>query len=1019
MAKGKSTRKHNKLLSGRYNYFVGGGDLQPITMPTQAPGIDATALLQAGMPDKLQGLPTTPTGGGGGGNLMSGIMGAMGGPLGMINAAAGAVGTLGGQAIGGGLESGVGKGLNTVGNALGGVPLVGGILQGGFNLLGGLTNRMFGSKLNQENINKVNADVARANSARSDANSFDTLGELMASTADVSGFSKKFIGKDGWFSNKAKKKYQQLQAERADANARQDLALITNAEQLESEQLGALERNFAAYGGFLDYGTPIIDYDFMNRYLKTKEMSSMGQGEGIEGISNLFAQGGSIHIKPSKRGTFTAAAKKRGMDVQEFASKVLSNKEDYSPEMVKKANFARNAKKWHHAFGGELNTQGLDFTNGLLQINEGGSHEANPFEGVMVGVDSEGTPNLVEEGETIFNDYVFSNRMKVPKAIRDKYKLRGTKPITFAEASKKLAKESEERPNDPISQRGLEAALSDLAMAQEEKRARKEANQFAKGGMVNRFDDGGSYNMDPFMTALTGYTYSKTPGNVSGKYAIDKNLFGNDNPYMLGFSNITDLEGSDPYKNFTTAVTTNPNDYMDYLKALDAGTAPGVAKLFNGDNLVDNWADLFTARRNDQKGGIYHWTPEWQEATTGGTPDIVAGADGTPVPVEPDITAAAPTKQDRYYIKTDNGYELVEGENPLKSIMDQGRYDEVRRADNDLNGQDFYYDPRQDIYLGRNKAEGLRYAPAIGLGIMALTDALGLTNKPDFSDAAGLEAAARSGTWRPAKFRPVGQQLAYRPVDIDYATNKLNAEAGATRRAISQNAGLSRGQGIAGILAADTNYLSGLGDLAFNAENINFGRRQAVAEFNRQTDQINSQGFLQADIANQQAAAQSRGEYLRASMAAAQMRQQARMASDAAKSQNISGLFQALGDIGMEAKSDNMIRRLIESGALGPGAQRVYMDEKQRSEASKAERAAARAKKKEEQEARKAQRAAEKAARKQQKKDQKDAIRAMNTLNEMADEYALAHPGLFQGQARKSVIDAYRGQYRGRPVFGI
>ena len=57
--------------------------------------------------------------------------------------------------------------------------------------------------------------------------------------------------------------------------------------------------------------------------------------------------GGSIHIKPSKRGTFTAAATKHGMSVQEFASKVLRNKEDYSPSLVKKANFARNASKWH------------------------------------------------------------------------------------------------------------------------------------------------------------------------------------------------------------------------------------------------------------------------------------------------------------------------------------------------------------------------------------------------------------------------------------------------------------------------------------------------------------------------------------------------------------------------------------------------------------------------------------------------------------------------------------------------
>lgn len=58
--------------------------------------------------------------------------------------------------------------------------------------------------------------------------------------------------------------------------------------------------------------------------------------------------GGSIHIAHSKRGTFTAAATKHGMGVQEFASRVLRNKDSYSPAMVKKANFARNASKWNH-----------------------------------------------------------------------------------------------------------------------------------------------------------------------------------------------------------------------------------------------------------------------------------------------------------------------------------------------------------------------------------------------------------------------------------------------------------------------------------------------------------------------------------------------------------------------------------------------------------------------------------------------------------------------------------------------
>lgn len=76
--------------------------------------------------------------------------------------------------------------------------------------------------------------------------------------------------------------------------------------------------------------------------------------DGIVMGIDLFKNGGGIHIKPSKKGTFTAAAKKRGLSVQEFASRVLANKGNYSSAMVKKANFAGNASKWHED-GGFLN----------------------------------------------------------------------------------------------------------------------------------------------------------------------------------------------------------------------------------------------------------------------------------------------------------------------------------------------------------------------------------------------------------------------------------------------------------------------------------------------------------------------------------------------------------------------------------------------------------------------------------------------------------------------------------------
>lgn len=141
---------------------------------------------------------------------------------------------------------------------------------------------------------------------------------------------------------------------------------------------------------------------------------------------------------------------------------------------------AKNRKSKYKGGGFINNTHGGIFDNGVTKINEGGSHGENPFEGVQLGVDNQGIPNLVEEGEVVWNDYVFSNRLKVPKEAKKKLKLKGT---TFADAAKEINKESEERPNDPISKNGLESSMSQLMMVQEDMRAKsKEINMLKEEG---------------------------------------------------------------------------------------------------------------------------------------------------------------------------------------------------------------------------------------------------------------------------------------------------------------------------------------------------------------------------------------------------------------------------------------------------------------------------------------------------------------------------------------------------------
>lgn len=664
---------------------------------------------------------------------------------GILSATGTAIGQLGGSAIGGGLTSGVGSAFSGLGKIASAIPgPFDAIASAGLGVLGGLTNRMFGSKLNQENIAKVESNINELNQFQSGASDYDTLAQNWANAATGMIFDDSFIGKDGWFSNKAKKKANELRNKITAGNTWVQNSLVNNADNISGTQMQNLLANYSAYGG------------------------------------PLYANGGSIYIKPNKKGTFTAAAKSHNMGVQEFANKVLSNKENYSPAMVKKANFAKNAANWKHAFGGDLMTHGADFSTGITLVNNGGTHEENPNEGVPMGMDEQGIPNLVEEGEVIFNDYVFSKRLKVPDTIRNKYKLRGTKSLSFADAALQMSKEAEERPNDPISKAGLNNSMTKLMMAQEEVRAKEEQNNDMKR---NIFAIGGKKNP----TATKEGYYRE----------IDKKLRQSSDPKlrMMGYNHPNIVNGS-----FVTSPLENLAN--NYQKALGIKELKPPTEIYNP-----------IPRSQNRPSRSYTLEPTW-----------------------------------------------------------------------------------------------MRYVPAYASGILSLTDALGLTNKPDYGEAqAVLEASKDAGIYNPVKFNPIGNYLSYTPFDRDYYSNKLEASAGAARRALMNTSGGNRATAMAGLLAADYNTQSKLGDLYRQAEEYNLAQRQKTEEFNRATNMYNSEGIFKADSANQAALMNARSSYLKGALTAADIRQRERQQSTAAKSANLSNFINSLGDIGRENFSRNMI----------------------------------------------------------------------------------------------------------------
>lgn len=518
------------------------------------------------------------------------------------------------------------------------------------------------------------------------------------------------------------------------------------------------------------------------------------------------------------------------------------------------------------AFGGPLSSHGADWNTGLNYVGNGGSHEENPYDGVPMGIAPDGLPNLVEEGEVIWNnDYVFSKRLRVPKAIRRKYKLGGVKPLTFAEAAMKANKEAEERPNDPITLRGRDAVLGILAEVQENKRIQKEAKEqqedmllqqelpmiAANGGHL--FDNGGwpqftytpkNYIDNPFLVPPVGDRLVKWTPYEDPTYRR-----------KLITDYVTGLSSSD-YNALINTIGGKALNYKDNPQGLiDYAYSPPYADVYNGI-----W-NSFGASRG--RSGISVEPGGKQALTSLATPPIVPDAKG---------------------VSTN------------KWNLNLPRF---------INGKDYY--PKEAI---------LRYAPVVGSAISVLNDIFGGANKPTGERGAAIRNAVRG--LRDVSFDPVGGYMAPNPTDLDYILNALNGGAGANRDALLNTAGGNRGTAMAGILASDNQYLNAIGNARLATEKENFERELKRKEFNAKLDEFNKTGMLQAAIRNQ-----GKDEVVAKYLAlAADADAQEKLLSNSTISADFTNLFDNLGRVGEDALNRADTRWLAQNwpGANAPSS---------------------------------------------------------------------------------------------------
>ena len=984
---------------------------------------------------------------GGVGNILKGGAGAIGG----------AVGTIGSKLISGGLNSGAGNAISNVGGTIGSAistinPVVGGIVSAASGIIGGGVNALFGMKTDQKKLNAANQGTNYLNNFSSNASSFDEIQGPNA-IANVQNAYKGGLFRKG----KARRQNAALRADRAQAESWANRSVDNNIDNIADTQMNNLLANYAAFGGPLgglpSQGTGAIDYGFMSDYLVAKNKSVEAKNKISTNVfGNLpvtplstFALGGGIHIKKSHRGLFTKEAKEHGMGVQEFASHVLANKDKYSPEVIKRANFAKNATKF--ALGGDMQTNGSDFSNGLMHIDAGGSHESSPYNGVQLGTDTQGKPNLVEEGETIFDDYVFSKRIKADAQTKKRFHVGKNADISYADLSKKLEKESAERPNDAISQAGLEKQMHDLAdeqerqksemqnkeaqevfaslppdqqraimqqIAMEEQQAQQqqmeqpteEAPQQAEqqsvneqimqqpvkqptveepqmnacGGKINKYDKGGDmkkkiYNAlglytdsdfdkwaydkkvdkitdwenilknKQFMNALSGVnpvlsdaiskgynfgTYTPKPSKLTFDFvhggwgkedydswegstdaawreAVKKGLVKKGmNSEEIGKA----LSQTDAYRRGSDWLKANEDNRLTYLQQiLNSQDAPQAARDYAA-KYVDANGWLKDAKRDyqtifeDPNGtGVRNTHP----GTYWKTPNEILREKQT----------------GNYVINDDGSIEEIFGNVP-KDWTNTGNYNwQDDKSDYSYN----YYkrpianttsaygtDNEQEEVVPVHKSTWQRtaglFGPLVGLGMQAIG-----IGKPDYSR---MDAAVETASGAPAlaSYKPIGNYLTYNPMDIWYEQNRMDANSRATDRAILNNAS-PIGTKMAGLLANGYNSQIADGDLYRKAIEYNDAQRQKVAEFNRGTDQWNSEAFNKTSLAN--ADTINRDKQYRSSLTMNAASQ--RLASDAnwysSIYGNVNNAFKGLSDYGRENAQFNLISDMANSGIFG------------------------------------------------------------------------------------------------------
>lgn len=778
------------------------------------------------------------------------------------------------------------------------------------------------------------SDIRGGNVAQRGLNTLSSIGSGAMGGASIGGPVGAIIGGVaglgssivGWLTGnaKARRKVKELNNKIDAANRHVQSSFVNSARSIDEINDMSILSNYSAYGG------PINMRSF-------SPMSPFG---------NRYSKGGSIRIKPSKRGTFTAAAKKHGKSVQAFASQVLANKENYSPAMVKKANFARNAAKWKHADGGPNKVSPLgratsvaylyDLENPLrydvsLTDNTAKLYDDNTL-GAGVDIRYYGKPyrGRLLRGELIPLDEVDETAYQAisdyDRALMKEASKHTNRPDTISQSPRLYTAQASYHygPYSKEDRKKLGKALATGDTRTMEKIVRGKAEGWGRRKEAIKSPYSIKPSFEEWKNALPSNLRNTDPAfyNLRGAYEGGlEPVLEEDGYYHLGSRNPITGEI------LKTALHPTFNDMI--LEESLRGNYPTYK---NGKWYTLDWGDILEGNKRAKGGPINTHGGVFDNGVTivgnGGTHEenplegVQMGVDEQGIPnlveegevifndyVFSNRIEAPKNLKKRYKFK---GKTFADVAKSIQKESEERPNDPISKAGLDVNmarlamSQEEVRNSKMkkrtsNKYAGGGVLPYMRYAPAVGAGINALTDLIGSTNKYDYSNIDLIQDVIDN--LQTVSYKPVGNYLTYRPFDRNFYINKLNSQASATRRAIEGLSGGNRATKIAGIVVSDYNTQGRLGDLARQAEEYNLAQRERVEAFNRGTNQLNSEMGLRAGQINKQ----NDELRLKSAITQAQLRDQIDSAVSAARSANLNNFLDSLGDIGREETIFNLI----------------------------------------------------------------------------------------------------------------